>query len=69
MNKIRALRILNPVLAVLILNQACTGIIHGVFSHQAYEVVHGGGGVVLVIAALLHVLLNWGWVRANFLKR
>ena len=68
MNKTRALKILNPILAVLFLNQSCTGLIHGALPHEAYELLHGGGGIVLMIAVWLHVYLNWNWIRANFLK-
>jgi hypothetical protein len=60
---------LNPVLAVLLLNQAVTGVLHDVMSKDAYEFFHEGGGILLVIGVLLHVLLNWSWVKANFKRK
>ncbi len=62
------LKILNPILGVLLLNQVLTGIFHGVLPHLAFEIMHKGGGSFFGIAAILHVILNWSWVKANFLK-
>ena len=69
MKKAKQLKIINVILAILFLGQACTGLFHGLIPEEAYEVIHGGGGVLFIIAGLLHVRLNWGWVRANILKR
>lgn len=62
------LKILNPILAVLFVNQVTTGALHGYLSEEAYEILHEGSGVVFAVAALLHVIMNWNWVKANFLK-
>lgn len=63
------LKILNPILAILFLNQILTGILHGVIPKQAYEFLHEGGGVSFAIVAVLHVILNWNWVKINFFRR
>lgn len=63
------LKILNPVLAVLFLNQILTGILHGAIPKEAYEFLHEGGGMVTAVAVLVHVILNWNWVKANFLRK
>ena len=62
------LKILNPILAVLLVNQIITGLLHGYLSEEAYEILHGGSGLVFAVAALLHVIMNWNWVKSNFLK-
>ena len=67
MNKRNLLRIVNILLAVLILNQATTGLIHSILSRDAFEFLHEGGGIAIFIAALVHVYLNWAWVKANIL--
>ena len=63
------LKVLNPILGVLLVNQVATGLLHGSLSHEAYEILHEGAGILLAAAAVLHVILNWNWVKANFLKR
>jgi hypothetical protein len=69
MTRTTALKILNPILAVLALNQVATGLGREALSIDAFEVLHQGGGIVFAVAALLHVILNWYWVRANFLRK
>ena len=69
MSKTKALKILNPILALLFLSQACTGLLHSSIYYKVYDVVHGGGGIALIVAGLLHIYLNWAWVRSNFFKR
>jgi len=69
MTKAKALKIVNPILAVLFINQACTGIFHGNLSHEAFEILHEGGGIALIIAGVIHTWLNWNWVAANFFRK
>ncbi len=64
-----ALKILNPILGLLVLSQLLTGMLHGHLSDELFEVVHKGGGSVLVVAAALHLLLNWSWVRNAYFRR
>ncbi|HPU97782.1 MAG TPA: hypothetical protein PLO53_07485 [Candidatus Hydrogenedentes bacterium] len=65
MNRTLMLKVVNPLLAVSFLSQAGSGLFHGALSHEAFEVVHEGGGYLLIALALAHVLLNWPWIRAN----
>jgi hypothetical protein len=65
MNKAKALKVLNPVLAIVFLFQALSGLLPAVVPYNA----HRAGGIALVIGIGLHLFLNWGWIRANFLKR
>ena len=59
------LKILNPVLAVLLLNQVITAIFHDALPHKVFEIVHMGSGFVLAFVATLHLILNWNWVKAS----
>lgn len=63
------LKVLNPILAILIINQALTGLMADQLSHEAFEVLHEGGGLLLVIVAAAHLFLNWGWVKASFFRK
>lgn len=69
MTKQTALKIVNPILGLLIINQALTGIFHLYLSNRAFTILHEWGGYVLVTVVIVHVVLNWGWVKAQFLQR
>ncbi|MEN6574937.1 MAG: hypothetical protein ABFD90_01245 [Phycisphaerales bacterium] len=69
MKKNDALKILNPILAVLTLSQALSAIFGEHLSREAFEWIHEGGGTLLLIGIGLHVILNWNWVHANLLAR
>ena len=64
-----ALRILNPFIGLLVLSQATTGLLADKLPARLFETVHEGGGILLVSGIALHVLLNFGWVKNNLLKR
>ena len=63
------LKIVNPVLAVLLINQLFTALLHDLLPKEVFEVLHGGGGITLAVVATIHIILNWNWVKANFLKK
>lgn len=69
MTKATALKILNPILALLFLNQAATGLLADHLPREAFEILHEGGGYVLIAAVVLHVVLNWAWVKATFFRK
>ena len=72
MNKVAALKILNPLLAVFFLNQALTGIFADeIFarSPKAFAILHQGGGYCLIALVVLHIYLNWNWVKATFFRK
>jgi hypothetical protein len=69
MNKGRMLKVLNPIVAILFLNQLGTGIFRGSLSYETFEVLHQGGAIVFAIAVVAHVALNWNWVRGTFGRR
>jgi len=62
------LKILNPILGILFLNQILSGFFHDALPHEAFEILHEGGGIAFTAAVVLHVILNWNWVKATFFK-
>jgi hypothetical protein len=68
MDKNAALRRVNPLLGILLLNQPFSIILGALTGWDAFEVLHIVGGIGLLILAAIHVKLNWAWVRMNFLK-
>lgn len=68
MKKHQLLKIVNPILLLLFISQAGSGLLRHSLSHDVFEIIHEGGGIALIITSFIHLLLNWEWVRANFLK-
>jgi len=58
------LKILNPILAILLVSQMATGLFGR--SH-ALEEFHEACGIAFAVLATLHLILNWAWVKVNFL--
>jgi len=69
MKKNTALKILNPILLVLLLNQAVTALFSVELPHKVFDILHKGGGTILIGAAVLHLILNFNWVKANYFRR
>ena len=68
MSKPTALKIVNAILAVLIVTQMGSGFLGREIGREAFDIIHRGGAVVLLIVAVLHIILNWNWVKAAFGK-
>ena len=69
MTRNNALKVINPVLGLLVVSQAATGLLNDLLPREVFEISHGVGGLLLVIVAITHLILNWNWVKATFLKR
>jgi len=69
MKRNTVLKILNPILGILVVNQILTGIFADSLPGNTFEILHQGGGIVFSVLVVLHVILNWNWVKANFFKR
>jgi predicted ferric reductase len=73
MNRVQVLKIVNFLLFVFFIIQALTGIalFFDLFasSLEMTAQVHKYSGLLFIILAIVHLVLNWGWVRVNFLKR
>lgn len=63
------LKVLNPIIALLILNQVFTALLHGVLSKELFEKVHETGGFLLFLGVVIHLLLNWSWVKTTYLAK
>ncbi len=69
MKKITVLKILNLVIAVLVITQVSSAILSDSLPRFVFEVVHEGGGFVLVAGIILHAILNWNWIATTYLKK
>lgn len=68
MNKAKALKLLNPTLAIVLILQAATGFSHDYLPREVFGYLHLIGAILLLSGVALHLFLNWNWVRANFLR-
>jgi hypothetical protein len=68
MKKVKALKIVNLLLFLAFISQASTGMVRNFIDAELFAVIHRAGGILLLIFAVTHLILNWGWVKANFLK-
>ena len=69
MNKNRALKVVNLVLLVLIINQMVGAFLYSRISHELFVWGHERAGILLAVVAAVHLALNWNWVKANYFKR
>jgi hypothetical protein len=69
MKQSSVLKILPPVLALLVLNQISTGIFHFDISKEVFGFVHRGSGILFGFIVLLHLAMNWNWVKTNYFKK
>lgn len=68
MQRNTALKIVNPLLGALALSQILSGVCHDFLPRQLFWTVHRAVGLSFAVAAVLHVILNWNWIRANFFR-
>jgi len=69
MKRNTAFKVLNPVIAILLMIQVFSGLFSDSLSHDAFEILHEANGITLAILIVLHIALNWNWVKANFFKK
>ena len=62
------LKVVNVLLFLSILWQAGTGFGHRYIPYHIYVKFHFTGGILLVILVLIHVWLNWSWIKNTLFK-
>jgi|WetSurMetagenome_2_1015567.scaffolds.fasta_scaffold82087_2 hypothetical protein len=65
MQKTKALKILIPIMDLVLIFQLFSGLVPAAVPY----VIHRASGILLVALVILHAVLNWPWIRANYLKR
>jgi hypothetical protein len=69
MIKKKLLKYTNVVIAVLILNQLLSGLFNKVLPYKVFQTLHTGCGILLSVGVIVHVVLNWGWVKSTFFRK
>jgi hypothetical protein len=67
--KVQLLKIVNPVVGVVFLVQALSGVFHNAIPWEVFHTWHGLLGYVVIALILVHIHLNWSWINANYLKK
>ena len=68
MKKSTLLKIVNPILVLIFLIQASTGIFHDLIPFPVFHFLHPVAGYVLALLVAIHFTLNWNWVKTLFVK-
>jgi hypothetical protein len=69
MDKMKWLKRVNVLLFFFLVHQAVTGLLADVMNGAVFAVMHPTGGILLVLCGLIHIGLNWGWVRSVYLTK
>ena len=69
MNKIKILKILNPVLFILIMVQILGGFLLDKGIIETGWELHRNLPYFLGVLIILHLYLNWGWVAMSYFKK
>ncbi len=67
MSRTQWLKIVNILLGANMLTQMVSGFGMDAFNNEHLtQSIHVHGGMLLVVLAIAHTALNWGWVRSVF---
>jgi len=71
MPKNKVLKVVNLVLALLVVNQFASVFLfeNEVIPYRGFEWMHKRAAFVLLAVAAVHLVLNWNWVKANYFKK
>ena len=73
MNRAQLYKTVGAMLLLSFLVQALTAIIIvlriKVPHTQLVFEIHEYNGMLMIVVAAMHVVLNWGWLKANFFKK
>ncbi len=69
MKKLQTLKIVNTVLAIAFLTLGTTALLHDYIPYNTYRRIHPLAGYTLSALVVIHVILNYGWIKKNILKK
>lgn len=69
MQKLQTLKIVNTFLAIAFLTLETTAMFHDYIPYSIYRRIHPLAGNTFSTMAVIHVVLNYEWIKKNRLKR
>lgn len=73
MAKLNPLKIINPILGIIFLIMAVSGMLMACFPavipYMTVATIHKYGGFAMIILTIGHIFHNWGWIKANMMKK
>jgi hypothetical protein len=69
MRRNTALKILNPLLLLFFINQAITVLFREHLSFKTFGLFHKTGGAIFLCLIVLHIILNFNWIKASYFPR
>lgn len=69
MNKLKTLKTVNTILAIAFLTLGLTAMMHNYIPYSIYRRIHPLAGYTFSALAVTHVILNYGWIKKNILKK
>jgi hypothetical protein len=69
MNKLQTLKIVNTILAIAFLTLGLTAMLNNYIPYSTYRRIHPLAGYTFSALVVAHVILNYGWIKKNILKK
>lgn len=69
MNKPKLLKIINPLLLLVFICLASTGLLHNFLPYEFFHLVHSKLGYTFVLLSVIHIYLNWNWIKNLIFKK
>lgn len=73
MNKVKALRVVNVLLFLVFIGIAISGLtaflFPGLIPYSTFRLAHPLTGIAFIALVIAHLVLNFNWIKANFLKK
>jgi len=63
------LKIVNIILAILILSQFLSGFFRKLIGKELFDLIHEKGALVLIAVLVIHILFNWGWIKNTYFRK
>lgn len=69
MNRQLALKIVNPLLGLVFITQVATGLLSSKIPYEVFRPLHKYCGWALTLLVVIHVVLNWSWIKNSLLRK